>query len=544
MSISAARPDPSCPWVVSAPFSRKYIAICKTTPGIAYDPTIKKWGGSLDAVAALFGRLKSAGFTTVQPIKVRLPKIAVPRSASRQYQLEGIKFILQHAQDGCLLADVMGLGKTKQSIDAAYLSYANNILIICPNAVKLHWAADLKKWLRGMAINVRLLEKTKSKQMRDLYTNVKTRCFDQLSATVDLSKPTFWICNYDILHAWLKDLPPIDFVIIDEAHCLISPKSRRSKAVRAICLKTPRRVALTGTPLANYPRNMWNLIDTIRPGSVGPFFKFALRYCGAYQETIEKAGDVRVVWNFDGRSHEKELHRRLSFFMLRRTVEEVKMELPPKTRQVIELDVSKQYCVGYDVRMLKDRKAVRAMLDIAADGKLPISTEFAIEHARAGHKVVVFTWRRATAHSIADAAAAVGIRAGIITGGVSIDKRQAIVSSKPDILCCTIDTCSTGIDLTYADVALYAELSYQPYALIQSEARLWRFGQERHVLIQYLIARNTIDELIASAVISKIDTFEAVIGNTGDAANLRDDLESRGQADPLAALVAAFQEAV
>ena len=86
---------------------------------------------------------------------------------------------------------------------------------------------------------------------------------------------------------------------------------------------------------------------------------------------------------------------------------------------------------------------------------------------------------------------------------------------------------------------MFAELTWEPHELAQFEARAHRFGQKRSVLIQYVIAKGTTDELIADAVIQKLDTINKVIGESRD--GLKEDLEgSNSPIDPLKALYDAF----
>jgi SWI/SNF-related matrix-associated actin-dependent regulator 1 of chromatin subfamily A len=542
MAIYAERPKGAGPWEIVSPFSRAMIEVCKQTPGVSWNQEKKRWVGSLDAVSTALRRMrdeKKMFVTTPQP-----PERGMLGHSSdarlRSYQHQGIAFLQDNAKEGCLLADDMGLGKSAQAIFAAKSLNAKNVLIVCPNAIKLHWASDIKKWLNENMPAVWLLEKVKARQQRNPYTGRKLL---PPAKPPGHGRSVFFICNYDILHAWLGDLPSIDLIIFDEIHYLQTPKSRRSKAAKELCTRVPQRIGLTGTPITNRPRDFWNVIDTLRPGTMGSFFEYAIRYCGAYQEEVKVGfGQTKMVWNFDGHSHEEELHDRTQVFMLRRTKEDVKLELPKKTRQIIEIDVSKKYCMQYSASTFRDRRALRQCLNIAADGKIQEGIELVLEHARAGNKVVAFTYRRAVAEMVVNAAIEAGItNVGLINGGVPIAKRKAIIDSKPDILACTIDTCSTGIDLTYASHGVVLELVYVPHQLLQLEARLDRFGQTQPVFIEYLIARGTLDELIAGAIILKIDTISSIVGESEGTTSLGSDLQNRGEEDPLAALVAAFE---
>lgn len=52
-------------------------------------------------------------------------------------------------------------------------------------------------------------------------------------------------------------------------------KKRKSQFVRAMkALSTPRKIALTGTPLQNQLEEYHTLIETIRPGKLGPWKRF------------------------------------------------------------------------------------------------------------------------------------------------------------------------------------------------------------------------------------------------------------------------------
>ncbi len=109
-----------------------------------------------------------------------------------------------------------------------------------------------------------------------------------------------------------------------------------------------------------------------------------------------------------------------------------------------------------------------------------------------------------------------------IHGGVALPRRSKIIDKlrKVEGPCClvaNIDCASTGIDLTFASIVVLAELVWEPRDLVQFEARTHRFGQEESVLVQYIIARGTGDELILQAVINKLDNFlDLVETDTGD----------------------------
>jgi hypothetical protein len=358
------------------------------------------------------------------------------------------------------------------------------------------------------------------------------------------------VIHYDIIHAWVEALlkwsnGDLTF-IADEAHILLSASSRRSKACRELAHAARGRVALTGTPPTERVRDLYNIVDTISPGRFGDFFPFGLRFCaGAKIDVPGPGGTLKTVWAFEGKSNLKELRQRLDWFCLRRTKREVLKELPALQRQVVDVEVPARNRISMNARLVGDKRRMRMALDSAADGKLKSVLALAAGHLEAGQRVVVGTYRRAVCEKIADALGEVA-PTKFIHGGVPLPRRSKIIDElrKTEGACClvaNIDCASTGIDLTFAGVVVMAELVWEPRDLVQFEARCHRFGasETEPVLVQYVIARGTGDELILQAVVGKLDNFlELVETDAGD--GLKETLV--GKDEGLARLAAALKK--
>lgn len=447
----------------------------------------------------------------------------------RAYQHTAVGFL--RAVKRGILADDMGLGKTASAINAAIsFTTQKRVLIVCPSYVRGVWSNDhdggeLAKWTN-----------TVSAWGNDQVGVFKCAGVKPPVGMLDPELP-FVICHYDILHAWADKLAEWgpEIVIFDECHYLMNPETKRTKAAKQVSTHAEYVWGLSGTPMTNRPRDLWGILDTIVPGRFGlAFFPFGLRYCGGYKEAVTPE---KTVWKFDSKSNLDELRARLQHFMLRRTKTDVALELPPKTRQCIRVDIGKVQPMGEGLKALRlyaDNGVgnMRASLAVAADAKLKDSAIPLIQaHLDAGFKVVVFTYRRAVADYIADE-----LNGLVIHGGIPQRNREATLHFLRDqgpgqisLLCATIDAASTGIDLSYADVAVFVELTYEPHELLQAESRLHRFGAKNPVLIQYLIARGTTDELVAEVVLNKLDALESAIGGfaeTGMSVDMREDADS------------------
>lgn len=242
----------------------------------------------------------------------------------------------------------------------------------------------------------------------------------------------------------------------------------------------------------------------------------------------------KVIWKFDGISNAEELHHRLQYFMLRRTKLDVAMELPPKTRQIIDIDVAAKHKVKFSEKMFQNKAALRKSLDLAADGALKPAIEMILNDLVEGANEVVFTHRKAVAEHVVDVVSAAKFPCGFIHSGVSTKKREQLiaeakVATGPFLIAATIDSTSTGIDLSFANVATVIELPYEWHTLAQAEGRLHRYGQERPVLVRYVVARGTSAELILQAVLRKVDAFEKVVGKLDD--KLGQELDSAPKGD-------------
>ena len=246
--------------------------------------------------------------------------------------------------------------------------------------------------------------------------------------------------------------------------------------------------------------------------------------------------------------------------MLRRLKKDVDPQLPSKTRQVVDVSIPARNVIAITQPMLgKGGGELRRCLDLAADGKLKSVVDLAASHLLEGEKVICFCYRRLFAERVADELISGPRYASVRSIGDDEDSRALVefvhggltqkerdkrihrlrTHDGPGVLACTIDTTSTGIDLSFASVAVVGELTWEPHELAQLEERLYRFGDDSKALIQYVIARGTGDELILRGVINKLDTFERVIGATGDA--MKEEL-TRKKEDGMRRLYAALAE--
>ena len=134
-------------------------------------------------------------------------------------------------------------------------------------------------------------------------------------------------------------------------------------------------------------------------------------------------------------------------------------------------------------------------------------------------KLVVFAHHRRVVRLVADR-----FDAGLIIGGMTDTRRDAVISEfcdspHPRVLVCSIAAAGVGLNLQRASDVIFAEQPWNPSDCDQAEDRCHRIGQTRGVMVDYVVASDTIDEHVAATVERKRRvTGAAIDGGDWDSA--------------------------
>lgn len=494
-------------WAISGHYDAYVHAACRGTPGMQWVPAMKAWVGYPDAAATVIQRARASG-VQIQG-DVTTPALMTPSAFApayeglRSHQKSGVDFLLSAAEDGVLLTDETGTGKSAQAI-RTLRALKSRAVVVCLSFGRLGWVDEIHRWWPHAA--VKLLSTTKA---------------TPIAEDVDVV-----VIHYDILYAWADALlawgPKA--IVFDEIHELMGATSRRTSAAMKLAHACRWRIGLTATPMQSRPRDLWAPVEVLSPGRFGKPFSFFLRYCDARKEQVTP---TKAVWKTDGASNLDELNRRLAFFSLRRTKADLRLDLPAFERKIVEVEVKRAKSTPADLlKTLTNDRALRAALDAAGDQKLQAVADMATRYVNDGHKVVIFSYRKAIAESLATTLKQRFQKTAVVTGDVPHAKRRDIIAQHPDVLCATFDSAGTGISLAHADVAIAAELHYVPSTLIQAEGRLPRpDSKSSHVTFVYVCARGTADDVIRRIILRKLGNEALAIGAGSD--KLLSDLEDK-----------------
>lgn len=325
----------------------------------------------------------------------------------------------------------------------------------------------------------------------------------------------------------------------DGTEIAFAPVPNIATAAARVSRAAARRLATTATPVKNRVDDLWAQLDLIEPGAWGTRLQFVQRYCDA---------KTNLYGGLDtsGLSNVEELLERLGHVVHRVGYNVTHAQLPAKRRESIYVSPQEQDKVGTGwAREMANamKRGPTAVLEVrlaeAAARKRRKAIERIESHTESGQKVVVFTGRRADCEKFAEATRkAVGKDVTIwhAHGDSSPEIRQRIVDEYmehpgPCVLVGTGDAFGESLNLQRTDAAFFVMLPYTPGQLEQWEGRFTRRGQDRPVIIYYVIAESTVDEHVAGILLEKIAGATRV-ANSGSLSGA--DTTIAGMEDPAA----------
>ena len=267
----------------------------------------------------------------VNPALTLVNSLSIDEGDDRLYPFQKVGVAWMHTVDFGILADEMGTGKTVQVCTYLAESKPHKTLIVCPNTVKRVWLDHINDWtnLRPVMTGKSAASRRKAlKAIADDEADVliinweALRLHSRLAPYGSVALKRCVACGgFDpsvkvaACEVHLKELNEITFnaVIADEAHRAKDPASKQTRALWYVARDADARFALTGTPMANTPDELWALLHFVNPIEWPSKVKFRDRYC---EQGINEDGKVIVKGLLP--TTEAELRRTLDVRMLRR----------------------------------------------------------------------------------------------------------------------------------------------------------------------------------------------------------------------------------
>jgi superfamily II DNA or RNA helicase len=463
-------------------------------------------------------------------------------STLRDYQRRGLDFLdyLRSFKFGGVLADEMGLGKTLQVI--AQLLHRKEVdgaapaLVIAPTSVTHTWENEIARFAPNLS-TLRLQSGA-----------------DRAQRYAELENYDVIITSYALARLDAEQLERFNFrtLILDEAQNAKNPSSQIAKVVRN--LRADHRLALTGTPVENSLRDLWSIFAFVEPGLLGSEASFRRRFENPIAEGDEVAAH--------------QLRSRLEPFVLRRTKEDVARELPERTEQIIECDLSplqrrlyrgiaeaarrdvianiggENGMEGATVHVLAALTRLRQVCahpglilpeyidEPEASGKFDAFIETVEEVLSGGHKVLVFSAFASMLKIMRTALSKREVVLGYLDGSTKDRDRQAEVErfmshDGPPVFLCSLKAGGVGLTLTAADYVILYDPWWNPAVERQAIDRTHRIGQKRPVTAYRMVTAGSVEEKIRALAERKSALSRSVIkADSAIAKSLtKDDLE-------------------
>ena len=567
-----------------------YKELCNTIPSLNWDRKGDVWRSPLGwanylALYYVFGEYFTVGPRFNQWINDEINNRINPANEMREaldfdgdsrlypHQRAGVEFLVRAKQ--AILADDMGLGKSRTAFTAILEHYKKGVdvfptLIVCPNSTKMGWAREVEEVWPGLEVVVVGGSAAQRKKQLATSAHVYIMNWESMSSHSRLESygnVAFKKClecggkdpkvKETKCQVHDKELNLMDFksVIADEVHRIKTPDSQQTRAFKYATRGAEIRIALSGTPIANHPGDLWSSLNWVSPNEFPSKSKWVERML---DHNYDIYGAIHVAG--------VKTTRRDEFFSslnprLRRMPKDLVLtDLPPLVREVRHVEMTP-----------KQRKAYNEMCDnmialldedsdalVVTDGMIKTGRllQFASSFAEAENytvfdektgedkvktkvtligpsnkvkafmddlpdfgdsQIVVFAQSSQLINLLAAEMDKHDLKYGLITGEVNPILRQDYMdrfqAGDLKYMLCTVGAGGTGITLTAADTAVFLQ---RPWSMIdseQAEARVRRIGSDIHesiTIIDY-VSTGTIDTVVIEALEKKSNLLQEIL---------------------------------
>ena len=454
-----------------------------------------------------------------KPVDVTPP--AELKGELRPYQQTGLKWLWTNVSKGfgACMADDMGLGKTIQVISLILKMKEEGkldkpVLVICPTTLMGNWIKEIQMFAPSLDAVV--------------YHGAERK----LELKHDIILTTYAIMRIDVeelkSHEW-------GMIIVDEAQNIKNPDTAQTLAVKM--LKSPVKIAMTGTPVENRLTELWSIFDFINHGYLGTLREFQK----SYAIPIER---------FKENSRAAKLKMSVSPFVLRRlkTDKNVITDLPEKMVINDYCYLSKPQAVLYEKTLNEMMEKISGFTGINRRGnifKLITALKQICNHPYQflkggemnreqsgkmdkcistvqsildnGEKTLIFTQYKEMGdilcRIIADECNTDPL---FFHGSLTVGQRDEIINrfqneDESKIMILSLKAGGTGLNLTSATNVIHYDLWWNPAVEDQATDRTYRIGQDKNVMVHRLITLGTFEEKIDEMLKSKKELADLAV---------------------------------
>lgn len=419
-----------------------------------------------------------------------------------KHQQEAYDFCINKPAVGIFMD--MGTGKSKVAIDLIVNRNNQKILLVCPKRVIKVWPKQF--YIHSDGINVIPLVKGTGTDKAKLVKEYKG------------PYPVVFVTNYDLI--WREPFKTVlrgygfDCVVIDESHRAKKAGGKASRFLHLLGKITPWKIALSGTPMAHSPLDVYGqyrfLDDTIFGTN---YDKFEKRYAEINPYTYKKTY-----------LNQEELSDKVYSIAFRVLADDVldipdpieqnyEVELPPPLMKVYKLLEKKSVLdtqnglIAVNNSLAQFTRMHQLTSGLSLDG---LGGTSRIDSSKAGmladiledlpikEPIVIFAKFVGDLDIIKEVCEKSGRFYSEVSG--RIDELEIWQEGRTDVVGVQIQSGSEGEDYTRSRYAIYYSLGFSLTHYLQSRARIDRPGQLYSPVFIHILASKTIDMKIMQAL--------------------------------------------
>ena len=409
----------------------------------------------------------------------------------------------------------MGTGKTVTALEgvAQVRAVRRRVLIIAPPIALPMWLNEAQQYL-GVWSNVSAILTTGKTSIKEGHRVLVVSYAIAAARAVELRE-------------WLRGATGI--LICDESHALKNSEAKRTKAIlgsTGIASAAAYSWMLTGTPITRWNDDMFPFLSRADPEAMEDYLggtsllKFQLKYTVRQKRKFAGARFAKdvVVGNRNTEDLAEWIYTddngREAPLALRVDLEEVFANMPPltKTSYPIKIDATPELKAQLkameklslqDIQeQLKSKEpalaSVRRNLGLA---KVKAAAAEIIERIESGQNVLVGAWHTDVIDALIDALPD-KYTADVIDGRTSSNAKVRVTESwnagELNVVVAQIAAAGVSLNLQHGGTQIIVvEEDWSPSVMDQFYARLWRYGQKKHVHVDTLASDTKLDKALA-----------------------------------------------
>ncbi len=446
------------------------------------------------------------------------------------HQVTGAAFLQEPGVKGLFYG--MGTGKSLTALEAVKRLGLSQLIIVAPPIALTMWARETIEHLglRDHLDNTHLCEGT--------VQILRTR-----KTPIGTANAVVLIMSYEIattraqeLITWADEYETV--LVCDESHALKSVEAKRTKEIlgqRGLWRACTHTWLLTGTPSTKWNDDFFPFLLAADPKGMRKRLggltveRFRLRYCIEQKRKFSKSPYAKKVRLTVGNRNTKELaHWVYDGHAIRVDLEEVFEDMPPLTTTVYEVELDGEPATKAALETLKGmtlaeiqagiKRKEPALATVRHDlgvAKVKAAADEILERLDRGVSVLVGAWHTDVIDALFVALDGPELDVDFIDGRVGAATRERIENAwnagEIDVLIGQIGAMGVSLNLQQGGHnVVVVEEDWSPSVMDQFYARLWRFGQEKHVHVDILRDDTKLSKALARIASTKKRQHELI----------------------------------